>query len=187
MSTAATPTTMRTFALSHLLLSLTVVFMLGAMQVPDIEAKRRGNHPLSIQQRVNNLRKACEDEGGTLSTRKSPFGGNIITTCEGGDQDGDTCVVTKKDTYCNEEIPLQAPQSPLIDVGAPPSDGGIEDPTRGGGGADPGAGGGIDPGWGADPGGSDGGVILTSYEGGKHGKVNHQGKRQHHRRGDRPR
>ena len=156
MSNAMTTTTPRMIVIARLVLSLAVVFMLGAMLAQDVDARTK-NMTGSVKKAVQNVREMCEDiGGGTLSVRKTPRG-NAVTTCTGGSEDGVKCTITKKAVHCYQarETP---PQRPLQDVGGPPSDGANEDPTDTG--ANPGGGGGVDPGPGADPDGGSQGPVL---------------------------
>jgi hypothetical protein len=147
-----------------LLLALAVAMLFGAMLGQDVAAtKNTGKKPTSIAKRVQAQAGVCEANGGTISIRKTAFG-STITHCTGGDQDGYTCVNTKKASYCTYDL-TQLPSSPVTDPAAPPTNGN-EQP---GGGPQPGGGAGVDPGAGNEqPGGSDGGVVATSYHGGHH-------------------
>jgi hypothetical protein len=189
MRNAATPMTRRSFAITRLLPSLAVALLARGTLVPNADASKKGkNSKKARQQRVDNYRKnICEAGGGTMEVTEERPGGTT-TLCTGGLFDGEECVHTSKTTRCYSEL-IDAPDTNAGGGGAvPPSNGGNEDPTSGGG-ADPGAGGGVDPGPGADPNPSDdgGGIILTSYDGGKHHEAKHYRKRKHHRHGERHR
>lgn len=157
-------TTRRLMPLS-LLLALAAAILLGSMLGQDVEATKVKAHS-SIKRRVQDQRDLCEAGGGTLDVRNTAFQ-STITTCNGGDSDGYTCVNTKKNSYCDYDL-TQSPSSPVTDPAAPPTNGNEQpsDNTQAGGGA------GVDPSDGNElpgaPGGSGGGVVVTSYHGGHH-------------------
>jgi hypothetical protein len=91
---------------------------------PRVDAARK---ILSIAKRVQAQRELCEIGGGTLDVKNTAFG-STITTCNGGEGDGYTCVNTAKSTKCH-----QAFTAPPDNVYTPPT-GGVYDPPTGGGG-----------------------------------------------------
>jgi hypothetical protein len=179
MHDAATTTTRRTFALSRLLPALAVALLSGATWSRGGNAEVNSTKTTtSIRKRVDHFQKSCERGGGKMADPIKKPGGTTVT-CNGGKNDGLTCTYSKKSSRCHYDL-TNPPTLPLEDVSAPPT-GGNEDPT--GGGPNPGGGGGIDPGSGADPGETGGGVLLAAFAGDQHSRGKHAGKRKSQRRG----
>ena len=135
-------TTSRTVTISRLVLAFAVAFFLGAMVVPSVDAtKNTKNTVASVKKRVQGQLDVCEIGGGTLVVKKTAFG-STITKCNGGTEDGLTCVNTKKGTTCHRTRTVPPESGPAV----PPTDGVYEEPTGGGGGNNAGGGAAAPPG-----------------------------------------
>lgn len=206
------PRTRRTFLHGGLLASLALVASLGARPISEVAAdKKTKKKSSSVQTRNQQQKYTCESSDGTLEATNLG-GGTWETSCHGGTYDGRECTNTAKSTVCVMTLPnppsspVTDPATPPTNGNEQP--GGDGHQAGGGGGVTPGTGNAQpdDPGGasggshqagggaGVDPGGSaeqpgagggvsnGGGVVLTSYHGGKHSHVTHHRHGTSHRR-----
>jgi hypothetical protein len=116
-----TTATRRTPTISGILLALAIAVLFGTALVPGVDAKEKTTTPINV--RVHIQIHNCADFGGTASVKTTPFGA-AITTCTGGDMDGETCVNTKKSTSCSN--PQSQPLDPAGNTPALP----VVDPSQ---------------------------------------------------------
>lgn len=202
MSHTMSPLTRRSFIHGGARLSLALAALLASRQAPHVAAgKKKKPKQLSVAERTDIQRESCELYGGQLAVLDGPNGGNT-TECKGGEDDGMTCINTKKASKCSQartqeptkpggggavppsggnEDPTD-PSSPVTDPAAPPA-GGNEQPSDGG--SQAGGGAAVDPSGGVEQPSDGGGVTITAYDGGKDGQAKRHGTRRRQGRGKR--
>jgi hypothetical protein len=170
------PTTRRSLLQGALLTSLALVAVRGALPIHDVVAeKNTKKKSKSVQSRNQAQKDLCEDIGGGTLEVTNIGGGSWETTCHGGDYDGRACTNTKNSTICvyqrtEPDVPSHPlePDPPTADPGDSPTHP-LEPDTP------PFATPGDVPTVPLEPDG--GGVTITAYGRGQHGRGTHRRRR----------